>query len=112
MTENKDLCQGSSLAALDEDLWLRNRGVHLASKGAMRPWVCRDIKQPLLVLLPDARQARDFAADAEELGVLENVKILPEMILAEDDLKSEAQRIVRGDILENFRYKGGVLAAR
>ncbi|WP_455596301.1 transcription-repair coupling factor [Cloacibacillus porcorum] len=111
MTENKDLCQGSSLAALDEDLWLRNRGVHLASKGAMRPWVCRDIKQPLLVLLPDARQARDFAADAEELGVLENVKILPEMILAEDDLKSEAQRIVRGDILENFRYKGGVLAA-
>ena len=33
------------------------------------------------------------------------------MILAEDDLKSEAQRIVRGDILENFRYKGGVLAA-
>ncbi|ANZ46600.1 transcription-repair coupling factor [Cloacibacillus porcorum] len=77
----------------------------------MRPWVCRDIKQPLLVLLPDARQARDFAADAEELGVLENVKILPEMILAEDDLKSEAQRIVRGDILENFRYKGGVLAA-
>ena len=111
MTENKDLCQGSSLAALDEDLWLRNRGVHLASKGAMRPWVCRDIKQPLLVLLPDARQARDFAADAEELGVLENVKILPEMILAEDDLKSEAQRIVRGDILENFRYKGGVLAS-
>ena len=111
MTENKDLCQGSSLAALDEDLWLRNRGVHLASKGAMRPWVCRDIKQPLLVLLPDARQARDFAADAEELGVLENVKILPEMILAEDDLKSEAQRIVRGDILENLRYKGGVLAA-
>ncbi|WP_455611531.1 transcription-repair coupling factor [Cloacibacillus porcorum] len=111
MTENKDLCQGSSLAALDEDLWLRNRGVHLASKGAMRPWVCRDIKQPLLVLLPDARQARDFTADAEELGVLENVKILPEMILAEDDLKSEAQRIVRGDILENFRYKGGVLAA-
>lgn len=111
MTENKDLCQGSSLAALDEDLWLRNRGVHLASKGAMRPWVCRDIKQPLLVLLPDARQARDFAADAEELGVLENVKILPEMILAEDDLKSEAQRIVRGDILEKFRYKGGVLAA-
>ncbi|MCD8233393.1 MAG: DEAD/DEAH box helicase [Cloacibacillus porcorum] len=111
MTENKDLCQESSLAALDEDLWLRNRGVHLVSKGAIRPWVCRDIKQPLLVLLPDARQARDFAADAEELGVLENVKILPEMILAEDDLKSEAQRIVRGDILEKFRYKGGVLAA-
>ncbi|MCD7952132.1 MAG: transcription-repair coupling factor [Synergistaceae bacterium] len=111
MSENKDLCQGSSLAALDEDLWLRNRGVHLASNGAMRPWVCRDIKHTLLALLPDARQARDFAADAEELGVLDNVKILPEMILAEDDLKSEAQRIVRGDILENFRYKGGVLAA-
>ncbi|MCD8391851.1 MAG: DEAD/DEAH box helicase [Cloacibacillus porcorum] len=111
MTENKDLCQGSSLAALDEDLWLRNRGVHLASKGAMRPWVCRDIKQPLLVLLPDARQARDFAADAEELGVLENVKILPEMILAEDDLKSEALGSVRGYFLLNFRYPGGVRAA-
>ncbi len=110
MRENKGLYQGSSLAALDEELWLRNRGVHLASKGAMRPWVCREIKQPLLALLPDARQARDFAADAEELGLFGSVKILPEMTLAEDDSRSEAQRIVRGDILENFKYKGGVLA--
>ncbi|WP_278548824.1 DEAD/DEAH box helicase [Cloacibacillus evryensis] len=110
MRENKGLYQGSSLAELDEELWLRNRGVHLASKGAMRPWVCREIKQPLLALLPDARQARDFAADAEELGLFGSVKILPEMILAEDDSRSEAQRIVRGDILENFKYKGGVLA--
>ncbi|MBQ9882611.1 MAG: hypothetical protein IJM42_08395, partial [Synergistes sp.] len=63
----------SALVSLDEELWLRNKGVHAASKGSMRPWVCRGMTDPLLAVLPDARQARDFAADAAELGVLEDV---------------------------------------
>lgn len=105
------LFQVSSLAALDEDLWYRNRGVHLPSRGAMRPWICRDIDSPLLVLLPDSRQLRDFAADAEELGILGAVKPLPELPLADDDSLSDAQKIARGDILEDFKYRGGVLAA-
>lgn len=111
MPENKSLYAGSSLAALDDGLWYRNRGVHLASKGAMRPWVCRDIDFPLLALLPDARQVRDFAADADELGVLGRVKVLPELPMSEDETRGDAQKMARGDVLEDFKYRGGVLAA-
>lgn len=111
MPENKSPVTGSSLAALDDDVWRRNRGVHLASKGAMRPWVCRDAAFPLLALLPDARQVRDFAADAQELGVLGGVKVLPELPLSEDETRSDAQKMARGDVLEDFKYHGGVLAA-
>lgn len=111
MPENKSPVTGSSLAALDDDVWRRNRGVHLASKGAMRPWVCRDAAFPLLALLPDARQVRDFAADAQELGVLGGVKVLSELPLSEDETRSDAQKMARGDVLEDFKYHGGVLAA-
>ena len=111
MPENKSLYAGSSLAALDDGLWYRNKGVHLASKGAMRPWVCRDIDFPLLALLPDARQVRDFAADADELGVLGRVKVLPELPMSEDETRGDAQKMARGDVLEDFKYRGGVLAA-
>ena len=97
----------------------RFRSVEKSVEKSGRPWKDYTLDEldavsythlPLLALLPDARQARDFAADAEELGLFGSVKILPEMTLAEDDSRSEAQRIVRGDILENFKYKGGVLA--
>ncbi|MEG1911343.1 MAG: DEAD/DEAH box helicase [Cloacibacillus sp.] len=109
MSENKMQC--SELALLDADLWKRNRSVHLGAKGAMRPWVCRNIDSPLLALLPDARQARDFAADALELGLFPSALVLPELLMSEDDSKSEAQKVVRGDVLDRFKYKGGVLAA-
>lgn len=77
----------------------------------MRPWVCRGIKFPLLVILPDARQVRDFAADAFELGILGGVKVLPEIPLSGDAARSDAQKMARGDILEDFKFGGGVLAA-
>ena len=101
----------SSLLSLDEEHWLRNIGVHVASKGSMRPWVCRGMTDPLFVVLPDARQARDFAADAAELDVLRDVRILPEISLSDDSARNDAQRFARGAVLENFKYRGGVLAA-
>lgn len=90
---------------------MRNKAVHLISKGAMRPWACRDADVPLLALLPDQRQTRDFAADAEMLGLFKNIGLLPEMTLTEDDAKAEAMKVRRGDILESFHSRGGVLAA-
>lgn len=76
----------------------------------MRPWVCRELSGPLLALLPDARQARDFIGDAEELKLFQSAAILPELSFSEDEKQNEAQRIVRGDILERFKYRGGLLA--
>ncbi|MCF0248317.1 MAG: hypothetical protein HUJ86_06900, partial [Synergistes sp.] len=58
MTEINSDIQENSLISLDDELWRRNKSVFLASKGAVRTWVCRGIDSPLLVIVPDARQAR------------------------------------------------------
>ncbi|MCE5201554.1 MAG: DEAD/DEAH box helicase [Synergistaceae bacterium] len=107
----KNVSNVSSLFGIDEEAWKRNKSVHLASKGAARPWVCRDASVPLLIILPDQRQTRDFAADADMLGLFDTVAVLPEMTLTEDESKSEAIKVWRGDILERFKNNGGVLAA-
>ena len=112
MADKDKLTYGSSsLTAVDDESWVRNKAVHLASRGAMRPWACRGADGPLLAILPDQRQARDFAADAEELGVLGKVVILPEMTMTEDEAKSDALKVCRGGLLERFRHGGGVVAA-
>lgn len=101
----------ASLFELNEESWLRNKSVHLVSKGAMRSWVTRDPDTSLLVLLPDQRQVRDFAADCETLEVFKRVEMLPDMILTEDESRTEALKVQRGGILEKFRHEGGVLSA-
>ncbi len=101
----------SALFSLDKDLWYRNKSVHLASKGAMRPWSCRDQIGPLLVLLPDQRQTRDFVADGEMMGLFSQILLLPEVSLSDDDAKLQALRVARGGVLEKFKRSGGVLAA-
>lgn len=108
--DEKDSIQVTSLFALDNDIWQRNRLVHLPSKGAMRSWASRDPDTSLLVLLPDQRQVRDFAADCETLEIFDKVRTLPDMTLTEDGSKSDALKVLRGGILDNFRHEGGVLA--
>ncbi|HAH69611.1 MAG TPA: transcription-repair coupling factor, partial [Synergistaceae bacterium] len=109
--KEKDGRPVSSLFDLDEEAWLRNKSVHLVSKGAMRSWAARDPDTSLLVLLPDQRQVRDFAADCETLGTIKKVTELPEMPLTEDESRSEALKVQRGGILEHFRIYGGTMAA-
>ena len=92
----------SALFSLDKDLWYRNKSVHLASKGAMRPWSCRDQIGPLLVLLPDQRQTRDFVADGEMMGLFSQILLLPEVSLSDDDAKLQALRVEGVESLKNL----------
>lgn len=105
------LCEESSLQKIPLEAWMRNKAVHLMSRGGMRAWVCRDIKTPLLAILPDQRQARDFIGDAETLNLFDRVEMLPEISFAEDEVRSEALKVHRGDVLQRFKTLGGVLAA-
>ena len=111
MDKEKESMHLSSLFGLDKEFWLRNKSVHLASKGAMRSWAVRGPDTSLLVLLPDQRQVRDFAADCEILEIFSRVEMLPDMPLTEDETRSEALKVQRGGILEKFRDEGGVMAA-
>ena len=43
--------ESSRLTAVDDEAWIRNKAVHLASRGSMRPWACRGMDFPLLAIL-------------------------------------------------------------
>ncbi|MDO4987865.1 MAG: helicase-related protein [Synergistes sp.] len=101
----------SSLLDADESLWQSGAAVHVVSRGAMRPWVCRDIACPLLVVMPDSRQVRDFTADARELKIFGTASDLPEITPNDNETMNEAQCALRGMVLHKFKSKGGVLAA-
>jgi transcription-repair coupling factor (superfamily II helicase) len=101
----------SDLFTLDNDVWQRNRSVHIVSNGTMRAWACRNASSPLLAVLPDQRQARDFTADSETLRLFDSIHMLPEIGFAEDETRIEALKIARGETLEKFKSRGGVLVA-
>lgn len=109
--KEKETMPISSIFHLNDEIWLRNKSVHLVSKGAMRSWAVRAPDTSLLALLPDQRQVRDFAADCEMMGLFKSVEMLPDMPLTEDGPRSDALKVQRGGILENFRHNGGVMAA-
>ncbi len=112
MTDNpKDKNEAGSFFSIDDDAWYRNKSVHLLSRGAMRAWACRASEFPLLAILPDQRQARDFAADGDTMGIFERVDILPEVTMTDDEAHSQAVNVLRGGVLEKFRHNSGVLAA-
>lgn len=108
---DKTLIDESSLQKIPLEEWRRNRAVHLMTSGGMRAWICRDITAPLLAVLPDQRQTRDFIGDAAALGLLRTGEILPELTFAEEDVRIEALKTRRGRVLEHFKREGGVLAA-
>lgn len=108
---DETLFKDSSLQDIPLEAWKRNRAVHLMSGGGMRVWACREIKAPLLAILPDQRQTRDFIGDAETLGLFNRVEILPELSFAEDDVRIEALKVRRGGVLGRFKREGGVMAA-
>lgn len=105
MSDNNQIneIQSSLFAINEEEYWRHNKAMHLPSKGAARAWICRGTKAPLLVFLPDQRQARDFVADAEELELFNSAELLPEITFSEDDSQTSALKILRGDIIERFK---------
>lgn len=103
-----------TLASLDAKDWQRARMIHLPAKGAARPWICRGFPHHILSILPNSREARDFAADAEAMsGVsdIPNVTLLPELPLTSEDDMLTAQKAERGEAMSRWASLGGVLAA-
>ena len=95
---------------LDFGLWAAGEAVSLLSEGASRPWTCRDPEHPLLVVLPDSRQAKEFSSDWKGLFgrapfLLEELPLLPEKIL------QQAMWVRRGEMLRQWYRSGGVLVA-
>lgn len=111
MINDSNNSSASAFFDIDDDAWYRNKSVHLLSRGAMRAWACRGCTVPLLVLLPDQRQVRDFVSDSWTMEILENADILPEVTMTDDEARSQAVNVLRGGVLEKFRHNKGVLAA-
>jgi transcription-repair coupling factor (superfamily II helicase) len=110
----------NNLLAVEPRQWSANRSFHLPVAGAARPWLCLGFAHPLLVLLPDSRQVRNFIADADsicaipEMGRLKGVEALPEIALASfggDRQMLEAQKAERGEAISRWADCGGLLLA-
>lgn len=106
----------SRLSNIDGRYWEKNAAIHLPATGASRLWICRDAPFPLLIVLPDSRQARDFAADSEALRKcvsLPEVITLPEIPIASftDDNLFSAQKAARGEAMTRWQDTGGILVS-
>lgn len=102
---------GSTLLKNIEKIhWERGSGLHLPIPGSARPWLCREFAPPLLALLSDLRQERDFLADAEALGCVGRCVVLEEIPLRESQ-PLNALMAQRGDALRRWREGGGILLA-
>ncbi|MDR1133951.1 MAG: DEAD/DEAH box helicase, partial [Synergistaceae bacterium] len=103
------------LGELDVSFWRRNISLHLPSAGAARPWICRGFEHPLLVILPNTRFVRDFAADAEAMrkyAEIPSVSELSEMPInpfSADTQAYEAAKASRGEALGRWNDSGGIL---
>ncbi|MDR1019616.1 MAG: DEAD/DEAH box helicase, partial [Synergistaceae bacterium] len=110
----------NSLQSIEPRQWSANRSFHLPVAGAARPWFCLGFVHPLLVLLPDSRQVRNFIADADSIcavpgaGRLKGAETLPEIALASfggDRQMLEAQKAERGEAISRWADSGGILLA-
>jgi transcription-repair coupling factor (superfamily II helicase) len=110
----------NSLKIIDAQKWIGNRAFHLPVSGAARPWLCRGFERPLLVLLPDSRQVRNFTSDADsmraipEIANLKGIEALPEIAIASfggDRQMLEAQKAERGEAMSRWGDRGGILLA-
>ncbi|MEG2019992.1 MAG: transcription-repair coupling factor [Synergistaceae bacterium] len=78
----------------------------------MRAWIFREFKNiPLLVVLPDERQASNFVADASTLGIFDEINFLPEITFSDDQARQNATKISRGVILEKSKHSNSILVA-
>ncbi|MDR1916448.1 MAG: DEAD/DEAH box helicase [Synergistaceae bacterium] len=107
----------SGLEHLAPDAWRRNSLIHLPAAGAARPWICRRLGRPLLVILPNSRFARDFQSDADsirDIADLPDISILEEISIAsyeDDPLMFEAQKAGRGEAMRQWSERGGIMLA-
>ncbi|MDR3164491.1 MAG: hypothetical protein LBU13_02840, partial [Synergistaceae bacterium] len=105
------------LAELDTPFWRGNASLHLPSAGAARPWICRGFEHPILVILPNTRFVRDFAADAgamNQYAEIPSVSELSEMPItpfSADTHAYEAAKASRGEALGRWNDTGGILLA-
>ncbi|MDR3075904.1 MAG: DEAD/DEAH box helicase [Synergistaceae bacterium] len=105
------------VSLLDPSDWRGNILLHLPVAGAARPWICRGFDRPLLVVLPNSRFVRDFAADAEPMrgfAKLPQISILPEIAitsLKDDPQMRETAIAARGEAMGRWNDSGGLMLA-
>lgn len=90
--------------------WKKGTAYHVATDGAAWPWVCGIPTFPLLILLPDSGQVRDFLWNFGTLNGEEGIHVLEEPPLTGEEIR-EALLVQRGECLLRWKRQGGVLLA-
>lgn len=95
---------------IKEYFWKKGGHIHLPIDGASRAWVVGRNTPPLLVVLPDQRQAEDFISDYENLWQGESAELLYELPLTVEGIRNKPLYLQRGEVLSSWEKKGGILA--
>ncbi|MDR2174920.1 MAG: hypothetical protein LBO82_03160, partial [Synergistaceae bacterium] len=102
------------LRDVGNELWDGGSVIHDRAGGGARAWICGDCLPPgapLLVLLPDARQAADFMSDRQTLFPGSPVHLLNEIPLTVQTLGSRPLLLQRGETVQRWVREGGLLVA-
>ncbi len=100
-----------SLGSMTPDSSGLVHGVHLPAGPSSWCWVLRDVKGPLLVVVPDQQRLSEFVSDWEALMAGRELFVLSEIPLTQELFSSEAIRIERGHTAMNWRDSGGCMVA-
>ncbi len=92
-----------------EELWERGGSVHDRAGGAARAWMCPEGR--VLAVLPDARQAAEFASDHRVFYPERPLFRLGEPPLTVQTLGSRPLLLERGETIRRWAVEGGVLVA-
>ena len=93
--------------------WKQSYTLYLPKSATVLAWVIRNIKTPLLVIVPDDKTKRDVVDDlkliSEKIEISDlNIVSMPDSSFNADS-EEEMEKLVRGNSLLAFKQKGGIL---
>lgn len=86
-------------------------GVHIPAGPSSWCWALRDMKPPLLIVVPDQLRLSEFISDWETLLPDRELFVLSEIPLTQDFFSSEAVRIERGHTVGKWCESSGTMVA-
>ncbi|MDO9509437.1 MAG: CarD family transcriptional regulator [Thermovirgaceae bacterium] len=96
----------NSLGSISPDASGLVPGVHLPAGPSSWCWVLRDMKRPLLIVVPDQQRLGEFVSDWEALMPGRELFVLAEIPLTHELFSSEAVRVERGHTAMKWKDSG------
>ena len=110
MRTKRPVIKNLDSAGAAEELWRSGGAALERAGGSARAWVC-PASETVLAVLPDVRQAAEFASNRMELFPDAPSFLLSERPLSSKSMDRRPLLLERGETLRRWAEEGGTLAA-